>query len=362
VTVATTGGMTGTHAVWSGRDTTPSEIDAALRNLLAERHAQDETFAPARVLNLVAIVERDWRGEIENRLENVGRFHPSRTIVCAVERRRTTIDAWASMGAEAASAGGMVRVGEERVELTIGDPHLKRLETIVDPLLVPDLATVVWAPHGHDDAVDSLIGLAQVVLIDSVQTADPRSAVSRASWLWDRAYVVDLAWLRSTPWRERIASTFDPLRWRSALGELTAVTVRHHSDSAVAGGLILGWLASRLGWEPVRMEQEDGGLVARARSVGRKVRLRLEVDETMPVPGLAGIALETASGMKMSLFRGPGGLTASRKLPSGRESTWVVLGASRGEAGILGEGIRQALLRDPTYGPALTAACEMLPG
>jgi hypothetical protein len=37
-----------------------------------------------------------------------------------------------------------------------------------------------------------------------------------------------------------------------------------------------------------------------------------------------------------------------------------VLGASRGEAGILGEGIRQALLRDPTYGPALTAACEML--
>ena len=26
-----------------------------------------------------------------------------------------------------------------------------------------------------------------------------------------------------------------------------------------------------------------------------------------------------------------------------------MLGASRGEAGILGEGIRQALLRDPTY-------------
>ena len=74
--------MTGTHAVWSARDTTPSEIDAALRNLLVERHAQDETFAPARVLNLVAIVEREWRGEIENRLEGVGRFHPSRTIVC----------------------------------------------------------------------------------------------------------------------------------------------------------------------------------------------------------------------------------------------------------------------------------------
>ena len=32
-----------------------------------------------------------------------------------------------------------------------------------------------------------------------------------------------------------------------------------------------------------------------------------------------------------------------------------MLGASRGEGGILGEGVRQALLRDPTYGPALDA-------
>ena len=37
-----------------------------------------------------------------------------------------------------------------------------------------------------------------------------------------------------------------------------------------------------------------------------------------------------------------------------------VLGASRGEGGILGEGIRQALLRDPTYGPALEAACAVV--
>ena len=33
-----------------------------------------------------------------------------------------------------------------------------------------------------------------------------------------------------------------------------------------------------------------------------------------------------------------------------------MLGASRGEGGILGEGVRQALLRDPTYVPALSAA------
>ena len=41
--------------------------------------------------------------------------------------------------------------------------------------------------------------------------------------------------------------------------------------------------------------------------------------------------------------------------------TTTSFSASRGESGILGEGIRQALLRDPTYGPALEAAETLLP-
>jgi glucose-6-phosphate dehydrogenase assembly protein OpcA len=348
-----------TEAVWSEQDTTPSAIEAALRNLLAERHAEDDAFVPARVCNLIAIVEREWRGEVENRLERVGRFHPSRTIVLAVEKRHKGIDATVALGSEE-HKDGEVSVGSERVELTIGEEHLSRLETIVDPLIVPDLVTIVWSPHGHDDAIDALVKLAGVVLIDTVNSPDPEAAVNRAAWLTERAYVVDLAWLRSVPWRERLASTFDPPQWRHELREITAVTVRHHPESVVSATLFLCWLATRLGWEVKPMGEEDGGRVARCRAPGRKVKMRAEVDETMPVAGLAGVAVETASGMKLSLFRGSGGLTATRKAPGGKEYTWTVLGASRGESGILGEGIRQALLRDPTYGPALTAACEML--
>jgi glucose-6-phosphate dehydrogenase assembly protein OpcA len=351
---------TAEHAVWAAQDTTPSAIEAALRHLLEERHKQDQAFVPARVLNLICIVDRDWRGEIENRLERVGRFHPSRTVLIAVERGRETIDAVASLGGEASHTPGEIHVGEERVELAIGEEHLQRLESIVDPLVVTDLVTLVWSPHGYDEAVESIIGLAGVVMVDSVQSADPRAAIARAQRLLDRVYVVDLAWLRSAPWRERIAATFDPPQWRAELEEITSVTVSHHPDSTISGALLLGWLASRLGWSPSEMEPEDSGIVCRARTQGRKVKLRLEVDTSMPVPGLAGLDVDTASGVKLSLYRGEGGLTAKRKLPGGKESSWVVLGASRGEAGILGEGIRQALLRDPTYGPALTAACELL--
>ena len=67
-----------------------------------------------------------------------------------------------------------------------------------------------------------------------------------------------------------------------------------------------------------------------------------------------------AGGNSVSLDRGPGGLAAKRVTADGHESSWVVMGASRGESGILGEGIRQALLRDPTYAPALEAASAML--
>jgi hypothetical protein len=91
------------------------------------------------------------------------------------------------------------------------------------------------------------------------------------------------------------------------------------------------------------------------------VRIRLEPDSTLSVRGLAGLTLETATGRHMSLDRGPGGLRAHYTHPRGTDREWTVLGASRGEPGILGEGIRQALLRDPTYGPALTAAAGLLP-
>ena len=54
---------------WAEQDTTPGEIEEALRQLLAARHAEAGLVAPARVLNLVAVVDGRYRGEVENRLE-----------------------------------------------------------------------------------------------------------------------------------------------------------------------------------------------------------------------------------------------------------------------------------------------------
>jgi glucose-6-phosphate dehydrogenase assembly protein OpcA len=345
--------------IWSEQDTSPGHIEAAMRGLLQQCYAQD-AFIPARVLNLIAVVDRAWRGEIENRLERVGRYHPSRTIICSIDPGRTTLDAVAVLSGPDGKKPGELAVGSETVMIDCGVEHVARLDALVDALVVTDLPSVVWSPHRHPEAVDAVLPLVQVVLIDSIEEPSPTDAITRANRLSEDAYVVDLAWLRSTPWRERIAATFDPPLWRGELGKLAKVTIRHHPDSAMAGLLLFGWLCSRLHWQPGSFVQQNGALHGRATSRRQEVALCLEPEPRQAAPGLAGLSIETASGMKLSLDRGPGGLSATRVASDGRVSDWTVLGASRGEAGILGEGIRQALLRDPTYRPALTAAGAMV--
>src|SRR5207302_1482670 len=184
--------------------------------MLRERHAANRGLAPARVLNLVVVVERSWKGEIANRLERVGRYNASRTVLCAVEEGRDMLDAVAVMSYDEPAAGG-IGVIHEQVEIDMGPDHLKGLDTIVDPVIVGELPTMLWCPHGHDDATEALRGMIDVMLLDSDDVPEPAEGLARAQELLGSAYVVDLAWLRTTPWRERLAASFDPRERLSCL-------------------------------------------------------------------------------------------------------------------------------------------------
>jgi glucose-6-phosphate dehydrogenase assembly protein OpcA len=347
--------------VWAAQATNPDAIEAALRELLRERHAANEALAPARVLNLVVIVDREWKGEIANRLERVGRYNASRTLLCAVEEGRETLDATAVMSFEDVQGGlGVMR---EHVEIDMGPAHLERLDTIIDPVLVPELPTVLWSPHGHDQAVETLTtrGMIDVLLLDSDEILEPAEGLARAAEAIRTAYVVDLAWLRTTPWRERLAASFDPIDRRPLLGRLSRLAIRHRPVSTASALLLAGWISARLQWEPAQLRALDaGGLGGAVRRNGDLVEVALEPAD-QDVPGLAGVTVSCRSGFSLALDRSTGGLCAKQRTGDGDERVWRVLGASRGEGGILGEGVRQALLRDPTYGPALEVAQELCP-
>ncbi|MGZ4313074.1 MAG: hypothetical protein ACXVR1_13315, partial [Solirubrobacteraceae bacterium] len=132
-------------------------------------------------------------------------------------------------------------------------------------------------------------------------------------------------------------------------------------QTSIASALLLaGWLSSRLHWERSQLRLWDGRPADEADHSGGDVIVSLHTAE-QEAPGLAGVTVACADGTSLSLQRGQGGLDAQERTSSGEEHAWKILGASRGEGGILGEGIRQALLRDPTYLPALEAARELSP-
>ena len=378
-------------AVWSAEGTTPDAIEGALRDLVKERHGEGGTLAPSRALNMIVFVESAYSGEIANRLAAVGRYHASRLVVLSYEASRTRLDARAVVATDTEPQHGELGLLRETVTVEIGERHLDDLVTIVDPLVVTDLATLLWSPHGHPEAVDELLELSQSVLLDSLDDPSWRAALDRACALRKQAYVVDLAWLRSTPWRERVAAAFDSSTMRAELRRIDAVSVRHHPDSTVAAMMLVGWLGSRLGWQMSPLTAKgavltgsaiapsDGGLTAGATgpSAGQvdsddasahkcperdhTIAIKLEQAPEQTVPGIESLAVCTASGRRVGLKRGTGGLRARSRDEHGREREWTIVGASRGESGILGEGIRQSLLRDPTYGPALAAAEAMTP-
>jgi glucose-6-phosphate dehydrogenase assembly protein OpcA len=341
---------------WSAPSTTPAEIEAALRRLLIGCRDQAAACIPARVLNLICVVDRATSEAVAQRLTRAGRHHASRTILCTVEPGRRTIGAVAALGTASPRPRGDFALLRESITLEIGERHLAQLDTIVDPLVVSDLPTVLWCAQAQGEAVRALLPLTQAVLLDSSDLTCPRAALDRARQLLQTVEVVDLAWLRSTPWRERIAAAFDRRHRHRELPDLSAVTVRHHADSAVAGLLLLGWRGSRLRWRMGALRGDAQALRGDAWGAAGAIRLTLMSDEHQHARGLAGVALETRSGWHFSLDRSPRGLYAAEREPGGRQRSWTVLGASRGEPGILGDGIRHALVRDHAFASAAREA------
>src|SRR3569623_3639404 len=115
--------------MWSAEATTPADIEAALRAMRKERHSENASYVPARSLNLVCIVDKQWSGEIANRLRHIGHAHAARTIVCAVEPKRTTLDAVATIASDVRPKPGEIAQQRETEDVDVGVQHLAHVDT-----------------------------------------------------------------------------------------------------------------------------------------------------------------------------------------------------------------------------------------
>jgi glucose-6-phosphate dehydrogenase assembly protein OpcA len=289
--------------------TSPSQvlqqIDAELRALWSTPPEPGEMpKARACTRNLVVVagtpeVAERWLEVIDDVLTVI----PARAIVVGLD-----LDGADGLEAEATAVctpgeSGGPAVCSERVKLVARGGTCARLASCVQTLCGSDVpTTLVWLGRVHaDDPVfaplasdadrvvldagqGSLAGLAQVV----------RWAGARA--LEERPGVTDLAWARLAPWHELCARLFDEPRLRGLASRVTRVSIVQASAPGAPlgseGGLMLGWLATRLGWKATSL----AGRLRLVRPGDGTVRAHLCADPSAAAPRgtLLGVELEAA--------------------------------------------------------------------
>jgi glucose-6-phosphate dehydrogenase assembly protein OpcA len=132
---------------------------------------------------------------------------------------------------------------------------LARVSEMVTSLLIPDLPKFVWwkaTPNPEQELFQQLTQYSNCTIVDSGYFSDPESELGKMYRLMeDEIYISDLNWYRLSPWQELTAAAYDPPERRKALGEVDRVVIDYEQGNTAQAFMFLGWLASRLMWEPV---------------------------------------------------------------------------------------------------------------
>ena len=148
----------------------PDAIEAALRELLVQVHAEHRRVragagAQHDRVRRPRVERRDRQPPARRRA--LPRLAPAGARLRAAARApRRARDRSSPKAPPHPASLALLR---ETVVVELGDRHLDDLLTIADPLVVTDLPTLLWSPHGHHEIVAELLALAQAVLLDSVE-------------------------------------------------------------------------------------------------------------------------------------------------------------------------------------------------
>lgn len=212
---------------------------------------------------LVYTTKHDDRARLEEMLEEVSQQHPGRMLVLVADREATEarLEAYVSTRCRMLG-GGRKQVCGEQVTIEAGGLAVETAASAVAPLLVPNVPVFLWwkdIPHYEDRLFNRMAAMADRIVIDSAAFDHPQDDLLRlAQLLRERSgsmRVSDLNWERLTSWRTLIASFWDVPDYRQHLNEIDHVEIHYDPPDAAPGEiapkalLIVGWLASRLGWE-----------------------------------------------------------------------------------------------------------------
>ena len=184
---------------------------------------------------------------------------------------------------------------------------LERVSDLVDSLVVSDLPKFIWwkaTPNPEQILFQKLALTSSCLILDSSYYGDAESEILKIQTLVnERTNIADLNWYRLAPWQELTAEAFDPPERRMALTEVDRVGIDYEKGNPAQALMFLGWLASRLNWQPVSYENEGGDYDLKRISFesesGREIQAELAAIP-MANPGeilgdLTGVRLESTN-------------------------------------------------------------------
>jgi glucose-6-phosphate dehydrogenase assembly protein OpcA len=289
-------------------DTTTGAIHEALTQ------ARRRMGGPASgmVLTLIIVTDEAEQYDAVRAANQAGREHPSRVLAVITRKPK----AESRLDAE-------IRVGEtgpgETVLLRMYGPLGQHADSVVAPLLAPDVPVVIWWPDEAPPSPggDPLGSVAQRRVTDAAASDLPKDMLLTLAKTYQPGDT-DLSWTRSTPWRSLLAATLDQPYPELLGGEVLAEPANPTAD------LIAAWLGLRLGIE-VQRGESDG-------------------------PGITEVSFDTPDG-KVTIWR-PDGRTATLSWP-GRPERRVAL-HRRDTADLIAEELRR-LEPDEVYAETLRA-------
>ena len=316
------------ESVWGARAGGVAALERELarmrRSMGAHATEQGVPVARASVLNLVVFTTRDTHARrAAATIDVLATRHPSRAIVVLADRLREGIAPGLEgleMHCHLSHPAGLQQVSYEQILIRARGDADQRLASALIPLLLPDLPVFLWWTETPSlDAVHfaELLKLADRLIVDSGDFARPDRtlprlhAVARAGH--GRYGLTDFNWTRITPWRELVSQFFDVPAWRPFLDGVTGIRIGFaveadgreiHPSQAL---LLIGWLASRLGWRAVESlaPSEAGGLLfAMERGDGEAIQTRVRprymrgIDEG----NLSGLRIQATDGVRHAEF------------------------------------------------------------
>jgi glucose-6-phosphate dehydrogenase assembly protein OpcA len=291
----------------------------------------------ACTMNLVVIaptpaVAEHWVSIVDAAIMNV----PARAIVVGLDPDGDEgLEATVSAVCAPDGRGGGAVTCSERVTLMARGAAAQRLPSSIGALSAADVpTTLVWLARVHsDDATFMPLAHESSRIVLDAATSSVASLAYVTRWvrsrpLRERHGLGDLAWTRISQWQELCARMFDSPALLPLAEVVTRVTLVQASMPGTAlgaeGALLLGWLATRLGWKAaslsgkLRLGRRCGGYV--------EVQLKGQAGGAGVAPGaILSLALEAGTpllSMRGEIVRGTDAQTDS--------ASWRVTMSSNG--------------------------------